>query len=85
MIIKEFRELRRDRRTLGMMIVMPLLLLVVFGYAANFYVSHVTTAIIGPQAAAAASMLRCAGFISSSSSLTCAGFSAIFSPPMGCL
>ena len=57
MIVKEFRELRRDRRTLGMMIVMPLLLLVVFGYAANFYVSHVTTAIVGPQAAAAASML----------------------------
>ena len=44
MILKEFRELRRDRRTLGMMIVMPLLLLVVFGYAANFYVSHVKTA-----------------------------------------
>ena len=57
MIIKEFRELRRDRRTLGMMIAMPLLLLVVFGYAANFYVSSVKTAVVGPQATQAAGML----------------------------
>ncbi|GAA4489083.1 ABC transporter permease [Rhodococcus olei] len=51
MIIKEFRELRRDRRTLAMLIVLPLLLLVVFGYAANFYVSSVKAAVVGPQAA----------------------------------
>jgi ABC-2 type transport system permease protein len=57
MILKEFRELRRDRRTLGMMIAMPLLLLVVFGYAANFYVSNVKTAVVGPQATQAAAML----------------------------
>ena len=44
MIVKEFRELVRDRRTLAMLIVMPLLLLVIFGYAANFYVSSVKTA-----------------------------------------
>src|SRR5258705_467613 len=41
MMVKEFRELVRDRRTLAMLIVMPLLLLVIFGYAANFYVSSV--------------------------------------------
>jgi ABC-2 type transport system permease protein len=57
MILKEFRELRRDRRTLAMMIAMPLLLLVVFGYAANFYVSNVKTAVVGPQATQAAAML----------------------------
>jgi ABC-2 type transport system permease protein len=57
MILKEFRELRRDRRTLGMMIAMPLLLLVVFGYAANFYVSDVKTAVVGPQATQAAGLL----------------------------
>jgi ABC-2 type transport system permease protein len=57
MIIKEFRELRRDRRTLGMLIGLPLLLLVIFGYAANFYVSSVKTAVVGPQATAAASAL----------------------------
>jgi ABC-2 type transport system permease protein len=57
MIIKEFRELRRDRRTLAMLIVMPLLLLVIFGYAANFYVSSVKAAVVGPQATVAASVL----------------------------
>jgi ABC-2 type transport system permease protein len=57
MIIKEFRELRRDRRTLGMLIGLPLLLLVIFGYAANFYVSSVKTAVVGPQATAAAAAL----------------------------
>jgi ABC-2 type transport system permease protein len=57
MIIKEFRELRRDRRTLGMLIGLPLLLLVIFGYAANFYVSSVKTAVVGPQATPAAAAL----------------------------
>jgi ABC-2 type transport system permease protein len=51
MVIKEIRELRRDRRTLAMLIAMPLLLLVVFGYAANFTVSSVRAAVVGPQAA----------------------------------
>jgi ABC-2 type transport system permease protein len=50
MIVKEFRELVRDRRTLGLLIMMPLLLLVIFGYAANFYVSSLRTAVVGPQA-----------------------------------
>ena len=50
MVAKEFRELRRDRRTLAMIIVMPLLLLVIFGYAANFSISSVRTAVVGPQA-----------------------------------
>ena len=48
MIVKEFRELRRDRRTLGMLIGMPILLLVIFGYAANFFVDSVDTAVLGP-------------------------------------
>ena len=49
MIVKEFRELRRDRRTLGMLVGMPLLLLVIFGYAANFFVDSVETAVVGPR------------------------------------
>src|SRR5437660_1495494 len=57
MIVKEFRELVRDRRTLAMLIVMPLLLLVIFGYAANFYVSSVKTAVVGPQASQVVAML----------------------------
>src|SRR5256885_399869 len=57
MVVKEFRELVRDRRTLGLLIMMPLLLLVIFGYAANFYVSSLKTAVVGPQAAPVAGML----------------------------
>ncbi len=57
MIVKEFRELRRDHRTLGMLIMMPLLLLVIFGYAANFFVDSVETAAVGPRAEQAAGMV----------------------------
>ena len=57
MIVKEFRELVRDRRTLAMLIVMPLLLLIIFGYAANFYVSSVKAAVVGPQATQFAAQL----------------------------
>src|SRR3984893_13368346 len=52
MIVKEFRQLRRDRRTLAMMIVMPVILLIVFGYAASFDVSTISTVVAGPQARA---------------------------------
>jgi ABC transporter DrrB family efflux protein len=54
MIVKEFRQLRRDRRTLAMMIVMPVILLIVFGYAASFDVSTIPAVIAGPQATATA-------------------------------
>jgi ABC-type multidrug transport system permease subunit len=57
MIVKEFQQLRRDRRTLAMMIVMPVLLLVVFGYAASFDVSSVPAVAAGPQARAVAASL----------------------------
>ncbi len=51
MALKEFRQLRRDRRTVALMIGLPLLLLVVFGYAASFDVSSLKTIVVGPQAA----------------------------------
>jgi len=57
MIVKEFRQLRRDRRTLAMMIVMPVILLVVLGYAASFDVKTITVAAAGPQAALVGSLL----------------------------
>ena len=50
MILKEFRELRRDRRTMAMLIALPIVLLVIFGYAANFTIDELTTAIVGPGA-----------------------------------
>jgi ABC-2 type transport system permease protein len=48
--VKELRQVRRDRRSLALMIVMPLTLLVVFGYAASFDVESVETAVVGPFA-----------------------------------
>jgi ABC-2 type transport system permease protein len=50
MMQKEFRELRRDRRTMAMIIVFPLVLLIIFGYAASFNVDSVPTAVVGPAA-----------------------------------
>ncbi len=50
MIVKEFRQVRRDHRTLAMMIVMPVVLLVVFGYAASFDVSEIEVVAMGPGA-----------------------------------
>ncbi len=50
MAAKEFRELSRDRRTVAMLIALPLLLLIVFGYAASFDVTSIKTIIVGPQA-----------------------------------
>ncbi len=58
MVAKEFRELRRDRRTVAMMIVLPALLLVIFGYAASFNIRSIPTVVTGPQARAVASVLR---------------------------
>jgi ABC-2 type transport system permease protein len=57
MIVKEFRQLRRDHRTVAMMVVMPLLLLVVFGYAASFDVDSVPTVVVGERAEAVAGEL----------------------------
>src|SRR4029450_11346190 len=58
MVQKEFRQLRRDRRTVAMMIVMPLVLLIVFGYAASFDVTEIKTVVVGPDPQAAADRLR---------------------------
>lgn len=58
MVAKEFRELRRDRRTVAMMILLPIVLLTVFGYAANFTVSSIPTVVVGPGARQAAAALH---------------------------
>jgi ABC-2 type transport system permease protein len=58
MIVKEFRELRRDRRTMAMTIGLPVILLVVFGYAANFKVHDIPVTVVGPGASQAAGLLR---------------------------
>jgi len=37
---KEFRQIRRDRRALGLLLLIPAMMLVMFGYALNFDVKH---------------------------------------------
>jgi ABC-2 type transport system permease protein len=57
MALKELRQLRRDRRTVALMVGLPIVLLVVFGYAASFDVESLRTVVVGPgsaQVAAAA-------------------------------
>ncbi|HEY7822398.1 MAG TPA: hypothetical protein VIG24_06180 [Acidimicrobiia bacterium] len=49
-IVKEFRQVVRDRRTLAMLIVMPVVLLLVFGYAASFDVDEIPTVLVGDRA-----------------------------------
>jgi ABC-2 type transport system permease protein len=48
--LKEFLQLRRDRRTVAMLFLLPLLFLVVFGYAASFDVKEIPTVVVGPSA-----------------------------------
>ena len=50
LIVKEFRELARDRRTLAMLVILPVILLIIFGYAANLSVDKVSVSVIGSQA-----------------------------------
>ena len=56
-ILKEFRQLKRDRRTVAMLFMLPLFFLVVFGYAASFDVKTVPTIVVGPRARIAATRL----------------------------
>lgn len=50
MILKEFRQLRRDKRTMAMLVLIPVVLLTVFGYAARFDIDRIPTAVVGPGA-----------------------------------
>ncbi len=45
MIIKEFRQIRRDPTSLGMLLVLPAALIVLVGYALNFDVKHISLVI----------------------------------------
>ena len=46
-IVKEFIQMRRDRTTLAMMIGIPLLQLILFGFAIDLNPKHLPTAIVG--------------------------------------
>jgi len=45
LITKEFIHIRRDPRTLGIMIVMPLMMLIILGYAATTDIEHMRIAV----------------------------------------
>lgn len=53
MVVKEFIQMRRDRVTFGMMVGIPLMQLILFGYAINADPRHLPTAVVladnGPQ------------------------------------
>ena len=51
--LKELRQLRRDRLTLAMMVMLPLLQLVLFGYAINTDVRHIPTVVYDQDHSAA--------------------------------
>lgn len=61
LVRKEFIELRRDRRTLAMIIAIPLLFLLVFGYAASFDVKHVKVELAGADSPTLRAELQHAG------------------------
>jgi ABC-2 type transport system permease protein len=57
MILKEFRQMRRDKRAMALMIGLPIMLLVIFGYAARFDVTNIDTWVVGPDAQQTAASL----------------------------
>ena len=46
MVKKEFIQLSRDRRTLAMMILLPVIWLVAFGYAVSFDIDQIRVAVV---------------------------------------
>ena len=46
MVIKEFIELRRDRATLAMIVMLPIMQLILFGFAINTNPRHLPTALL---------------------------------------
>ena len=46
MVVKEFRQILRDRATLAMIIAMPLMLMLLFGYAINNNPRHLPAAVV---------------------------------------
>ncbi|MCU0606016.1 MAG: ABC transporter permease [Candidatus Edwardsbacteria bacterium] len=45
-IRKEFRQIRRDPRTMGILLFVPVFMLMMFGYALNFDVKHTPVAVL---------------------------------------
>src|SRR5919109_1746792 len=65
-VVKEFVQMRRDRLTFGMMIGIPLIQLVLFGFAINSDPKHLPTAVLladhGPQGRTLLSAIQNSGY-----------------------
>lgn len=48
-IIKEFRQIRRDKRSLGVLLILPAALVLMIGYAMNFDVKHIKVAVFDQE------------------------------------
>ncbi|MFZ2053688.1 MAG: ABC transporter permease [Candidatus Aminicenantales bacterium] len=46
---KEFRQIVRDKRSLGLLLVLPAFLLIMYGYALNFDVKHLSLAVFDQE------------------------------------
>ena len=57
LVRKEFLQIRRDRRTLALIVFVPVILMLIFGYAASFDVEHLSTEFIGNDSPALRSAL----------------------------
>lgn len=44
-VIKEYRQLKRDKRSLGVLLFIPAMMLILFGYALTFDVKHISLAV----------------------------------------
>src|SRR5215212_5477546 len=66
MVVKEFTQMRRDRLTFGMMLGIPLLQLVLFGFAINSDPKHLPTAVLlsdrGPHGRSVLAAIRNSGY-----------------------
>jgi ABC-2 type transport system permease protein len=60
LIRKEFIQIRRDKRTLFMMVAIPLIWIVLFGYAASFDVKDIRTVVAVPEGSSTAALLAAA-------------------------
>ncbi|NVN97802.1 MAG: ABC transporter permease [Geobacteraceae bacterium] len=65
-VVKEFIQMRRDRLTFGMMIGIPLIQLILFGFAINSDPKHLATAVHvadhGPQARSVLGSMKASGY-----------------------
>jgi len=66
MTVKEFIQMRRDRMTFAMMVAVPIVQLLLFGYAINGDPKHLSTAVLmadsGPQARTVLNALKNSGY-----------------------